>query len=151
MSTKAIGEVASFANNYPSDLEVALQSGSELMCQSTDSLTISVVLSLDRNEDDTNASNSLQFKRAWFTENKEISWWVLVGNPIDRTILAIKRVSLPNKTFTRQVELDFSAPESTHDSSLSLKVYVLCDSFLGCDQELDFSLLVHGNSSIEEQ
>lgn len=131
---KSIAEIAALANEYPSDLEVALLSGAELSGKPGEDLSLTVSLSLER--------ESFAFKPEKFPSVKEIAWWVVVGNPVDRTILAIKRVTLQTGTSARQVELDFAAPEASHDTSLSLKVYVLCDSFMGCDQELDFSLLI---------
>ena len=135
---RAISEIATFANNYPSDLEVALLSGAEISGKSGEDLSLSVSLTLEREDFDA----TIKFKPFKFPSVKEMAWWVLVGNPVDRTILAIKRVNLPTNSSSRQVELDFAAPEFSHETSLSLKVYVLCDSFMGCDQELDFSLLV---------
>lgn len=131
---RAIAEIAAFANEYPSDLEVALMDGAQVPCKSGEDVTISVNLSIER--------ESNHFKPPRFPSIKEISWWVVLGNPVDRTILAIKRVTIPVDENSRKVELDFAAPESSHETSLSLKVYVLCDSFMGCDQELDFSLLI---------
>lgn len=131
---KSIAEIAALANEYPSDLEVALLSGAELSGKPGEDLSLTVSLSLER--------ESFSFKPEKFPSVKEIAWWVLVGNPVDRTILAIKRVTLQAGTSAHQVELDFAAPDASHDTSLSLKVYVLCDSFMGCDQELDFSLLI---------
>lgn len=137
----SIAEIAAFSNEYPSDLEVALLSGSELKCLSGEDVSLTVSLSLDREAEDS-ALSVVAFKPEKFPSVKEIAWWVVVGNPVDRSILAIKRVTLPIGSSARQVELDFAAPESSHEASVSLKVYVLCDSFMGCDQELDFSLLI---------
>lgn len=137
MPPQAIAEIAEFSNNYPSDLEVALLSGEQISSQPGQELSVSVVLKLERDEDYNGRMNF-----AHFPGPKEISWWVIVGNPIERTILAIKRVTIPPGQGERSVELDFSSPETQHSTSLSLKVYVLCDSFIGCDQELDFSLLI---------
>lgn len=138
---RSISEIAAFANDYPSDLEVALLSGSEIVGKTGEDISLSVSLSLDR-EDSETGETVIKFKPNKFPSVKEIAWWILVGNPVDRTILAIKRVTLPSNTSNRQVELDFAVPEASHETSLSLKVYVLCDSFMGCDQELDFSLLI---------
>ena len=140
LSAREIAEVAQFSNEYPSDLEVSLQNGSEICAQTGEDVSLSVSLSLDREDESTDSV--LKFKSPHFPTMKEITWWVVIGNPLDRTILAIKRVTLPPNSSSRQVELDFSAPDVSHETSQSLKVYVLCDSFLGCDQELDFSLLI---------
>lgn len=129
---RSIAEIASFSNEYPSDLEVALLDGPSISCKSGEDVTVSINLSLER--------DSNQFKPSRFPSVKEISWWVIIGNPVDRTILAIKRVTIGDSL--RKCELDFAAPELSHETSLSLKIYVLCDSFMGCDQELDFSLLI---------
>lgn len=147
LSGKCISEIAHFANEYPSDLEVALLSGAELTSPSGEDMTLTVSLTLDREDESGNPNSSVTFKPERFPVSKEISWWVLVGNPVDRTILAIKRVTLQCGSSSRKVELDFSAPESSHETSISLKVYVLCDSFMGCDQELDFSLLIQSKES----
>ena len=138
LSGRAISEIAEFSNAYPSDLEVALLNGSgedSICCKSGEDVTLSVSLSLERETD--------KFKPVRFPTVKEISWWIVIGNPVDRTILAIKRVTIPFvEDCRRKVELDFAAPEVSHEFSLSLKVYVLCDSFMGCDQEVDFSILI---------
>ena len=151
LNGRSIAEVAAFANEYPSDLEISLLSGSELETKAGQDVFLSVSLSIDRSADDESnnniSSNSIiKFKPPRCPNEKEIAWWVIVGNPTDRTILAIKRVTIPlnsnSSASLRKVELDFTAPESSHDLSLSLKIYVLCDSFMGCDQEIDFSLLI---------
>jgi pre-mRNA-splicing helicase BRR2 len=138
LPSRAIAEIAGFANNYPSDLEVALVDGAEISCKSGQDISLSVSLTLEREDSDF----TVKFKPSRFPCVKEMAWWVLVGNPVDRTILAIKRVNLPSNSSSRQVELDFAAPEVSHETSMSLKVYVLCDSFMGCDQELDFSIFI---------
>jgi pre-mRNA-splicing helicase BRR2 len=39
-----------------------------------------------------------------------------------------------------QVKLEFPAPETPGDYNLVL--YVMCDSYLGCDQEYEFNICV---------
>ena len=122
-------------------MEVALQSDAEIIGKSGEDVTLSVSLTLERKDSET-VQNVIQFKPPKFPSVKEVAWWVVVGNAVDRTILAIKRVTLPTSSSNRQVELDFACPDVSHETSFSLKVYVLCDSFMGCDQEIDFSLLI---------
>ena len=142
MSPQAISEIAEFSNNYPSDLEVALLCGEQIATEPGQELSLTVALKLDREKAD-----GSRLKFANYPELKEVAWWVVLGNPADRTILAIKRVSIPANQLERQVELDFTAPHVQHSASISLKVYILCDSYIGCDQELDFSLLVEANEN----
>ena len=142
---KSIAEIAALSNEYPSDLEVALLTGAELTARSGEDVSLTVSLSLEREAEGEDSPASVAFKPERFPNAKEIAWWVVVGNPVDRTILAVKRVTLLTGSSARQVELDFAAPETLHANSISLKVYVLCDSFMGCDQELDFSLLIQSD------
>jgi pre-mRNA-splicing helicase BRR2 len=142
LSPQAISEIAEFSNNYPSDLQVSLLSGEQIPAQPGQELSLTVSLKLDRDEHD---NSRMSFSN--YPEPKEVSWWVVLGNPADRTILAIKRISIPATQLERQVELDFTAPEMYHSASISLKVYILCDSYIGCDQELDLSLLIETNEN----
>lgn len=69
--------------------------------------------------------------------DKRECWWLVVGDPNSNTLLAIKRVALLRSSV---VKLEFSAPELPGDYNLVL--YVMCDSYLGCDQEYEFSVSV---------
>ncbi len=142
LSPLAISEIAEFSNSYPSDLEVSLLSGEHITSQASQDLSVNVALKLCCEDAE---GSRIQFAK--YPELKEVAWWVVLGNPTDRTILAIKRVTIPENQSERQVELDFTAPEVQHSTSISLKVYILCDSYIGCDQELDFSLLVEANEN----
>lgn len=49
-----------------------------------------------------------------------------------------------------QVKLEFPAPEIPGDYNLVL--YVMCDSYLGCDQEYEFNIsVVPGDDEDDEQ
>lgn len=50
-------------------------------------------------------------------------------------LLAIKKVTVQK---TLAVKLDFTLPAGSHD----LKLYFVCDSFVGADQEHEFSVKV---------
>ena len=64
-----------------------------------------------------------------FPGKKEEQWWLVVGDPKNNTLLAIKRISLLRKN---TVKLDFAAPSRVGKHDLVL--YYMSDSYMGCDQ-----------------
>lgn len=52
-------------------------------------------------------------------------------------LLAIKRATLQQKA---KVKLEFAAPGDVGKHALTL--YFMCDSYLGCDQEYEFDMIV---------
>lgn len=68
---------------------------------------------------------------------KRESWWLVVGDAHSNSLLAIKRIALVRSA---KVKLEFAAPETPGDYNLTL--YLMCDSYLGSDQEFEFSLAV---------
>ncbi|KAH0659816.1 hypothetical protein KY289_028564 [Solanum tuberosum] len=69
---------------------------------------------------------------------KEEGWWLVVGDTMSNQLLAIKRViTLQRKS---KVKLDFAAPAEAGTRNYTL--YFMCDSYLGCDREYNFTLNV---------
>ncbi|KAF9622498.1 hypothetical protein IFM89_031902 [Coptis chinensis] len=66
---------------------------------------------------------------------KEEGWWLVVGDSKTNQLLAIKRVSLQRES---NVNLEFAAPAEFGKKSYTL--YFVCDSYLGCDQEYQFTI-----------
>lgn len=67
---------------------------------------------------------------------KEEGWWLVVGNTKANTLLCIKRISLQLKA---KVKLEFVAPEA---GEYVYTLYLMSDSYLGCDQEYELPLQV---------
>uniref|UniRef100_A0A6N2K3C3 SEC63 domain-containing protein n=1 Tax=Salix viminalis TaxID=40686 RepID=A0A6N2K3C3_SALVM len=70
----------------------------------------------------------------------------VVGDTKSNQLLAIKRVSLQRKS---KVKLEFAAPADTGRKSYTL--YFMCDSYLGCDQEYNFSVDVGEAAGLDEE
>jgi pre-mRNA-splicing helicase BRR2 len=82
-----------------------------------------------------------------YPKRKDEGWWLVVGNVKKNGLVSIKRVPLQTRS---KVKIDFVAPEQgKHDYTL----YFMCDSYLGCDQEYEFSLDVGeaGESGSDEE
>jgi len=60
---------------------------------------------------------------------KDENWWLVVGDPKNNTLLAIKRQALGRKG---RAKLDITAPSTPGTHHLTL--YFMCDSYMGCDQ-----------------
>ena len=71
-----------------------------------------------------------------FPKDKEEGWWLVVGDVAANSLLCIKRISLQLKA---KVKLEFTAPEP---GEYAYKLYLMSDSYLGCDQEFELNLKI---------
>jgi hypothetical protein len=72
-----------------------------------------------------------------YPKEKLEGWWVVLGDQKNNTLLAIKRVTLNKQRL--DVNLEF---EATTAGKQKLALYLICDSYMGCDQELDVALTI---------
>ena len=80
-----------------------------------------------------------------FPKEKEEGWWLVVGDVAANSLLCIKRISLQLKA---KVKLDFTAPAP---GEYAYKLYLMSDSYLGCDQEYELKLSVGEATSDDEE
>uniref|UniRef100_A0A0D9VYU9 U5 small nuclear ribonucleoprotein 200 kDa helicase n=1 Tax=Leersia perrieri TaxID=77586 RepID=A0A0D9VYU9_9ORYZ len=66
---------------------------------------------------------------------KEEGWWLVIGDGFTDQLLAIKRVALLKRA---RVKLEFTAPAEA--GRKDYMIYLMCDSYLGCDQEYEFAI-----------
>ncbi|KAI9208743.1 Sec63 Brl domain-containing protein [Polychytrium aggregatum] len=148
MDGKRMADIARFANRYP-NIELSFDL-SEDEAHQGDMVTLKVVLERDVDEDDENSSGPTDVGPViapHFPVKKDEGWWLVVGNPKDKTLLAIKRLTLQRKL---TVSLDFAIPESVL-GDVDFKLYFMCDSYTGVDQEYDLPIKVlEGNDAGED-
>ncbi|TMS32209.1 hypothetical protein L596_000083 [Steinernema carpocapsae] len=73
-------------------------------------------------------------------KRKQEAWWIVIGDPAEDEILAIKRVTVNS---TQKFEMHFKpAKAGRHE----YKLYAICDSYLGVDQEFEVSVRVDDGS-----
>jgi len=65
-------------------------------------------------------------------------WWLVVGEPDKNMLYTIKKVTVSKKEV--RTKLTFEAPKDVGDHKL--KLYFICDSYVGCDQEWDLEFKV---------
>ncbi|KAG0180469.1 DEIH-box ATPase [Apophysomyces sp. BC1034] len=140
MDQRKLREVARFVNRYPS-VEVGFDVADLDSIASGGVVNVKVQLEREADEDEEIGEVIAPF----FPGKKDEGWWIVIGDPVTKTLLAIKRVTLQHKL---TVKLDFIAPKAGHHN---LKVFLMSDSFNGCDQELDMELdVAEGEDSDED-
>lgn len=95
----------------------------------TSSSPIVVQVSLSRDVDDDDDDDQ-RVVAPFYPHRKMANWWLVVGEPSTRQLHAIKKVTIKKSL---NVKLEFTLPKGTH----SLKLYVICDSYMGADHDID--------------
>jgi pre-mRNA-splicing helicase BRR2 len=129
-----LDDIARFCNQYP-NIEVAFEVEDPDSIRVGESVAVTVSLDRDLDEDELEAAQRVQAPR--YPREKLEGWWVVLGDPKNNALLAIKRITL-NKSHM-DVRLEF---EPTAAGKQNIKVYLMCDCYMGCDQEHDLALVV---------
>ncbi|KAG6370880.1 putative RNA helicase [Boletus reticuloceps] len=124
MDVRQMRDVAKFVNSYPT-LDVSHELVKGEYTASTP-IAIKVVLSRDADEDDPDDQIVVA---PFYPVKKMASWWLVIGEPSTRQLHVIKRVTISKSL---AVKLEFTLPKGTH----SLKLYVICDSYVGADHDV---------------
>ncbi|KAK0494609.1 putative RNA helicase [Armillaria luteobubalina] len=125
MSQAQMQDVATFVNSYPTlDVTHELVGGDYTAGAP---IILQVALARDVDEDDEEADQTVI--APFYPGKKMANWWLVVGEPSTRQLLVIKRVTV---TRNLAVKLEFTLPKGKH----SLKLYVICDSYVGADHDI---------------
>jgi pre-mRNA-splicing helicase BRR2 len=140
-SKSEMGDVAKFANRYP-NVEVNYEV--EGVVEQGGSGVVRVLLEREWEEDETVGPVTAPFYPLVKTEG----WWIVIGDVETKTLLAVKRTTLERKV---GVSMRFSCPDGRAVGKMGVKVYVMCDSYMGVDQEYDLEVeVVEGTSDGSE-
>lgn len=129
--------VASFCNRYPApsiswqssiDLDQAIPVGT--------SVRLSFTLCTDYEPD------ALGVISAAMRHSKLESWWLVVADAENDLLLGIKRVTVSETEVHCTVDFDIPTTPSSGGVWKSGKIYVVCDSFVGADQEFDLPISI---------
>jgi pre-mRNA-splicing helicase BRR2 len=135
-------------NSYPS-LEVVHEFEEADEYTSTQPIGLRVTLSSgdEEEEEEEEAPNEVAAVAPFYPLKKIPNWWLVVGDSKTKQLIGIRRVTIPKKTLT--VELKLSLPAGMHES---LRLYVICDSYMGADQDLGLPTIkvVQGEESDED-
>jgi pre-mRNA-splicing helicase BRR2 len=118
-------DVATFVNSYPTlDVTHDLVKG-----EHTAGAPIILQVALARDVDEDDGGDDQTVVAPFYPSKKMANWWLVVGDAASRQLLVIKRVTVSKSL---SVKLEFTLPKGTH----SLKLYVICDSYIGADHDI---------------
>jgi len=130
MTKREIQNVAVVCNRYPNiDLTYEME---PTTVASGASVAVNVNLQREMEEDEELGPVHAPF----FPKEKVEGWWLVVGDPKNNQLLAVKRLNLQRRS---KVKLEFQAPAP---GDYTYTLYFMCDSYTGCDQEYEIKLHV---------
>jgi len=132
MSNKEMQEVAVACNRYPNiDMNYVVKNEDKLQAGSN----VVIEVQLEREIEDDQEVGPVY--APFYPKAKAEGWWLVFGDSKSNQLLSIKRVTLAKKTTTK---LEFPAPPA---GSHTFKLYFMCDSYSGCDQEYEVNLRIN--------
>lgn len=138
MNDRQLARVAKFVNSYP-NIEVSYKIDSSSL-NSSDPITLDITLDKETDESDDQLADAPHFPH-----KKMVSWWLVVGDAKSKMLYAIKKVTVKGRL---QTKLEFTLAQGKFD----LKLYLICDSYAGADQDFDLETLevAEGESDDED-
>jgi pre-mRNA-splicing helicase BRR2 len=127
-----LSNVAVFCNSYP-NIEVTFDGN----VQAEKGSTVAVTVLLQRDGDDEEEDTIPAVVCPRYPAEKLESYWLVIGDSSSNSLYCIKRVSFGKRN---KAKLQFIAPDDPGKYNLTL--YLMSDSYLGCDQEFDVQLEV---------
>ena len=142
-----MSDVAAFCNNYP-NIDVAYEIADADSITAGDAVNMIVKLEreVDDDDDDAGSRSYGQVNAPRYPKSKTEGWWLVVGDVERNTLMSIKRVTLQQRA---QSKLDFVAPDEPGE--YTLQIFLMSDSFLGCDQQYEVTLSVGEAESEDEE
>lgn len=141
LSNREMVDVANFVNNYPY-VEVDFDFESTENLTASDTISLNVVLRQDEEDEDEDESEQDVVAPFYPGRKKSCSWWVVIGDSGSRNLLSIKKILLDKKKARsdegQPLKLDFNLPKGSFDH---LKLYLLADSYIGADREINLPKL----------
>eukprot|EP00602_Paraphysomonas_sp_CaronLab_P009686 CAMPEP_0185022718 /NCGR_PEP_ID=MMETSP1103-20130426/5423_1 /TAXON_ID=36769 /ORGANISM="Paraphysomonas bandaiensis, Strain Caron Lab Isolate" /LENGTH=2181 /DNA_ID=CAMNT_0027554929 /DNA_START=20 /DNA_END=6565 /DNA_ORIENTATION=+ len=149
LTPEKMSDVAVFCNAYPNIellYDVSVHEGEEV--EAGDTVTVMVTLQREIEEEDEVDPTSIgKVVCPRYPTEKVEGWWLVVGDTNSNSLLSIKRLNIGVRS---KAKLEFSAPDDPGDYNLTL--YLMSDSYLGCDQEYEIPLtVVAGDEDMDDE
>eukprot|EP00607_Mallomonas_marina_P009084 CAMPEP_0182419832 /NCGR_PEP_ID=MMETSP1167-20130531/4187_1 /TAXON_ID=2988 /ORGANISM="Mallomonas Sp, Strain CCMP3275" /LENGTH=663 /DNA_ID=CAMNT_0024594943 /DNA_START=1322 /DNA_END=3313 /DNA_ORIENTATION=- len=147
MTSEKLSDVAVFCNSYP-NVEISYETSfeKEITAGSGGTVIVQVQREIDDDEMDTDISSIGRVICPRYPFDRTEGWWLILGDSNANTLLSIKRLVLGKNA---KAKLEFSVPEDPGDYTLTL--YLMCDSYLGCDQEYEIEMCVVPDNDEDEE
>ena len=142
LSQKQLGEIAEFANTKFPDIDLEHSVEDEDDIRSNDPAYISIKLQRNVDEDD---DVDPTVHAPFYPTRKMENWWLVVGEESTKSLLAIKRVTVMKEL---EVKLEFTVPTPGEHH---LKLYLMSDSYVGVDQEREFTITAAEGMDVDDE
>ncbi|KAL7799156.1 Sec63 Brl domain-containing protein [Trichoderma ceciliae] len=141
LSQKQLAQAADFTNEkYPDlELEHEVLEADEIRAGEPAHLSIKITRNIE--EDDEHDST---VHAPFYPAKKMENWWLVVGDDKSRNLLAIKRVTIGREL---NVRLEYTVPSPGEHN---LKLFLMSDSYIGVDQEREFSVTAAESMDVDE-
>lgn len=132
LDNKQLAQAAAFTNNkYPNiEIDFQVEDPESIATNSPAYLKITAT----RGDEDEDEEPDTTVHAPFYPSKKMENWWLVVGDESTKNLLAIKRVTIGKKLETR---LEF-VPTRVGEQELTL--YLMCDSYVGVDQDPTFRI-----------
>jgi pre-mRNA-splicing helicase BRR2 len=142
LSQSQLAQAAQFTNDKYPDIELEHEVLDEDEIRANEPAYLSIQIQRAVEDEDVEYDSSVY--APFYPAKKLENWWLVVGEEQTKTLLAIKRVTIGKQLKTR---LEFTMPEpGKHD----LKLFLMSDSYVGVDQEREFSVMVAEGMDVDE-
>ena len=140
LDQEQVMDIAAMCNDYPNvDVVYKVEDGDSLTAHSDIVLSVSLEREMDEDQVGVPAVHA-----PFYPIPKAEGWWLVVCNVKTKELLAIKRITLQKSA---NVKLAFQ----TEEGHQNLTLYLMCDSYVGCDQEFEVEVDVGAEVSSEEE
>ena len=133
LDNKQLAQAAAFTNEkYPNvEIEFEVENPKAITSGQPAYLKISITRDVD---EDVEGEPDTSVHAPFYPQRKVENWWLVVGEEESKSLLAIKRVTFGRKL---DVRLEFT-PQKVGQQEL--KLALMCDSYVGVDQEPAFTI-----------
>lgn len=133
LDNKQLAQAAAFTNDkYPNiEIEFAVEDPESIATNALAYLKISITREVD---EDLEGEPDTTVHAPFFPGKKMENWWLVVGDEESKNLLAIKRVTVGRKL---EMKLEFTP---TKVGEQDLRLYLMCDSYVGVDQDPSFKI-----------
>jgi pre-mRNA-splicing helicase BRR2 len=145
-SSDQVEIIAESANRYPSIMLEAEIVSNKKVYQSEEEIYVSISIERD-NLDEEDLSVGTVSTNNRFLRNKEEFWWIVIGDKGRNLLFYVKKVKFVHK-LEKKIEIEIS-----EEGDYNLSVFLICDSYLGCDneiQDLKVKIIPSENAIAEE-
>jgi pre-mRNA-splicing helicase BRR2 len=128
---RQLADIANFTNNFYPNIEIEheLVDPESIASNSPAQLKVRITRNIEEDEEP-----KMEVHAPFYPADKTESWWLVVGDQKERTLLAIKKVPILRKLET---VLEFTLEKPGHHE---LTCFLVSDSYLGVDQAPSFEV-----------